>query len=113
MWNRTFFFTVIFALIAGCDSIPIDKIGFCYQDEDGKQYCGNIGFRQAESDKANSVIVEKEDTAGGKKEVLYTFTEDQIGKLFSMFPGLAGARTAKLDPLDTYRRIKEILGVKR
>jgi len=67
--------------MAGCNSLPkVDNINFCYTDKNDKEYCGGIGFASVDSNKEKNPVLLKTDK-DGKKEKLYTFTEEEIKKL--------------------------------
>lgn len=75
--NRVFLLLLCLCIFGGCEMLSVDKIGFCYSDENGRQYCGDIGFAPGKSDDAKSVVIE-ETTPDGDTRDLFTFTDEEV-----------------------------------
>lgn len=74
-------FCVIFT---GCDTLPLKNIGFCYSDENGRQYCGEIGLSEGKTEQENSIVLEETpEEDGAEPKILYTFTEEEVRVLAS------------------------------
>ena len=92
------FFLLSILIFVGCNSIPLDSIGFCFE-RDGKKYCGDIGLNQGKTNQEKSLVITKT-PKNGKEETLYTFTEEEIrvfaSQLASMnLPGIAAKSLGK------------------
>lgn len=78
---------LIIVLVAlGCESIPPTNLGFCYED-DGKQYCGEIGFNQAKSEKEGSIVIDRK-LEGAEDDELFTFTGEEVRVLASQLSNM-------------------------
>jgi len=90
----------------GCSSVPIDSIGFCYKDE-GKEYCGDIGFNKQKSDESGGVVVDQ--NVDGKTEQLYTFNEEELQKIEEKLSDDKTKVNISSSPNNTYKNIKNLI----
>ena len=102
--------TITMVIMTGCSSLSSIKLGGSYE-LDGKPVGGEIElvFDEEESQKEKAPVFEVE-LPSGEKKTLYTFTKDEVEKMYSQIYSNPNVSRSSMPSISSrYNKIKEVI----